>query len=49
MDNLHLKVNARYLGNFDDVGDVQVGGDRWQTFSNEVRLICFLPVNSKQG
>lgn len=34
---------ALYLRHFDDVGDVQVGCDGGEAFSNQVRLICFLP------
>lgn len=37
-----------YLGYFDDVGDVQVGGDRRQPFPNEVGLVCFLPTKTKE-
>lgn len=42
----HFVVNALYLGYFDDVRNVQVCGNRWQAFPNEVSLICLLPVKT---
>ncbi len=39
--------NALYLGYFDDVRNVQVCGNRWQAFSNQVSLVSLLPVKTR--
>lgn len=42
----HILVDGVYLGYFDDVRNVQVCSNRGEAFSNQVRLICLLPVKT---
>lgn len=43
MNQNSLLVGALYLGDFNDVWDVQVRSDRWKSFPNQVSLVGLLP------